>query len=310
MRWLVHNFWIKILAVLMAFLLWFHVATEREYEVDIRYQLEYENLADDLVLATPPPKNATVRCVGSGKNIIPIIFRDRAWTIDLSREQEGQRKISLLARNAPNFDIQGLDFSFVSRGGEIVLDVDRLAQKAVPINAVVTFEPKAGYIRVGQVEIVPDTVLLTGPASAVAGISSVETRSTTFDNLTGHVDDEIELAPMNIFNVNRDFDKCRIYADVQPLAEKTFVGIPIRANGFTESDSLLIDPANVTVTLGGGRRVLEELDTTLIQVHLDSLMTDTLVSDTGSSFVRVFVEVPPVVRDVSVSPDSVFVRLR
>ncbi len=310
MRWLLHNIWIKLLAIFMAFLLWFHVATERDYEVDIRYQLEYENLDDSLILATPPPKQATVRCVGSGKNIIPLIFRERVWTIDLSRQQEGQRTLRILARNAPTFDIQGLDLSFIKQGGELTLDIDRKTQKKVPVVPMITFEPRSGYVRVGPVEIVPDSVVLQGPKSVLAGLTSVETRQTTFEDLTGHVDDEIDLAPMNIYNVTRTIDQCRVYADVQPYAEKIFSGIPIRAAPTIRGDSIIIQPEEVAVTVGGGRRVVEELDTNLIQVYLDPRMTDTLVSDTGMSPIRVFVEVPPVIRNVTVFPDSVLVGLR
>ncbi len=310
MRWLLHNIWIKLLAILMAFLLWFHVATEREYEVDIRYHLEYENLHDSLILATPPPEYATVRCVGSGKNIIPLLFRDRVWTIDLSREQEGQRTRAILAKEAPSFDIQGLDMSFVKQGGDLSLDIDRKGQRKVPVIPQVTLKPRPGYVRVGPLKIVPDSVVLEGPATVLAGITSVRTRPTSFEDLTGQVDNEVELAPLNIYNVTRNVDQCRIYADIQPYGEKVFTGIPIQASGFNGQNELIIQPDTVTVTLGGGRRILEELDSTLIQVYLDSLMTDTLVSDTGMSTVQVFVEVPTVIQHVTVSPDSVLVGLR
>ena len=308
MKWLLHNIWIKLLAVFMAFLLWFHVATEKEHEVNVRYRPIYEGLADSLILGTPPREEIVVRCRGTGKNLLPLLFRDRLWPIDLTDSTQGLAQIELFAYNAPRTDLEGVEFLFIVGLPRLWLDIDRIQHKTVPIVPAFVYEPREGYLRIGPEVIDPDSVVVTGPARVVRDILRIQSRPRTFSDLANPIDTKVELAPLTTFNITRNIDECRLYADVQEYAQKTFAGVPVPAFLNETGDTLHIEPKVVSVLIGGGRQALANLDSTLIRVYLDSTLIDTTVIDTLLTLVRLSASIPPEVRLLGIEPDSVIIR--
>jgi len=305
MKWILNNFWIKLLAVLMAFLLWFHVATEKEYEIDLRYSLAYEGLADNLIMASPPPEEVVVRGRGSGKNLLPIIFSHRSWPVDLSSFSDGVAEIQLESQDVPDAGTEGIEFLAMVPETRLQVDLDRKEQKTVPIIANFVYEPREGYLRVGPESFSPDSVRLTGPASTLANIKDVHTRPRTFSNLSGPVDTDVELEPLTAYNVTRNIDECRLHADIQPYEEKIFTGIPVSASRRADRKRLEFDPDSVAVTVGGGRNMLLTINNAQIDVFLDTAKLDTLPARLG-----LITQVPSGFRAVRVQPDSVLVRNR
>ncbi len=305
MKWILHNLWIKLLAVLMAFLLWFHVATEKEYEVDVRYWLVYDRLTDDLIMASPPPGEVSVRCRGSGKNLLPLLFKERVWHIDLSSYAAGLVEIQPDPQDAPHYNVEGVEFSAIVRQSRIQFDLDRKIQKTVPIAPSFVYQTHEGYLRVGPEAIRPDSVILTGPASTLKDMTQVQTRARTFTNLSGPVDTKVELEPLRVYHVSRDIDECHLFADVQPYAEMTFPRMAVSSSPRSDGDKLQVEPDSVSVLIGGGRQALAALDGTRIQVYLDTAAIDTVPALLG-----LFVQVPPGFRTVNVQPDSVLVWFR
>ncbi len=309
MKWLLHNIWIKLLAVLMAFLLWFHVATEKEHEVNVRYRLVYDGLGNGLILATPPLDEIVVRCRGTGKNLLPLLFSERLWPIDLTDSSQGLAQIELFAHNAPRHDLEGVEFLFIVGLPRFWLDIDRIQHKTVPIVPAFVYEPREGYLRIGPEVIDPDSVVVTGPARVVRDILRIQARPRTFSDLANPIDTKVELAPLTTFNVTRNINECRLFADVQQYAEKTLGGIPILLphNG---DDALFVDPDTVSVSVGGGIRTLESLDSTLIQVFADSALLDTTAIDMLPIPVGLFVDIPPEFDLLKLEPDTVLIRRR
>jgi len=305
MKWILHNFWIKLLAVLMAFLLWFHVATEKEYEINLRYGLAYEGLAEDLIMTSPPPEEVVVRGRGSGKNLLPIIFSQRSWPVDMSSFSDGVAEIELKSQDVPDAGAEGIEFLAIVPETRLQVDLDRKEQKTVPIIADFVYEPREGYLRVSPESFNPDSVRLTGPASTLAGIKDVHTRPRTFSNLSGPIDTEVELEPLTAYNVTRNINECRLHADVQPYEEKAFTSIPVNTSRRNDDNPLELDPDSATVIVGGGRNMLLILNGAQIEVFLDTAKLDTLPAR-----LALIAHVPAGFRAVRVQPDSVLVRDR
>ena len=304
MKWLLHNFWIKLLAVLMALLLWLHVATERTYEIELNYRFELTGLAGDLVLASPPPGDLTVRCRGSGKRLLLLIFRELVWPVNLAPYTRGTAEIQLSVQDAPTADKEDVQFLSLVRNGQIRLEIDRYRQKTVPILLTFTYETREGFVRAGPEVLSPDSVALSGPAGALKTITAVRARPRTFSNLTGPVDATVELERPTAYNVIAGASQCRLYADVQPYAEKTFENIPVDLPRTESGDRLAVDPISVSITVGGGQRALGALISPQVQAGLETAKLNDLPSPC-----KVAVRLPSGFRVVRVQPDSVLVRL-
>ena len=57
---LFQNIWLKIIALGLGLLLWFHVATEKIYIYEITLPLKEIVLKDDFTLSNDPPESLTV----------------------------------------------------------------------------------------------------------------------------------------------------------------------------------------------------------------------------------------------------------
>ena len=73
-RILFQNFWFKLVAVVMALLLWFHVATDKMYDHTDSFPLEILNVPDPLILAEELPHQVSVTIRGKGKDLLKLLL--------------------------------------------------------------------------------------------------------------------------------------------------------------------------------------------------------------------------------------------
>ena len=88
---------LKLVGLGMALLLWFHVATNREYDTIIDYTLDYVNLPDSLILAARPAQSIQATAQGSGKLLLRFWWQNRHWPS--TQLQVGQYRDGQLARD-------------------------------------------------------------------------------------------------------------------------------------------------------------------------------------------------------------------
>lgn len=76
----------KIAGLILAFALWFHITTQRQYQRDFTLDIRYLNVPQSLVLTEDSQKTAVVRIRGEGKDLIRAIYFDHLeLRVDLSR---------------------------------------------------------------------------------------------------------------------------------------------------------------------------------------------------------------------------------
>jgi hypothetical protein len=64
--WLLDQLPLKITALLVAILIWFHVKTVKVYEVDVPAVVTVQNVPGDLVLTSNSPSKIMVKVRGTG----------------------------------------------------------------------------------------------------------------------------------------------------------------------------------------------------------------------------------------------------
>jgi YbbR domain-containing protein len=64
----------KIVAILLALVLWFHVATEKIYEKRFPARVEVSGLARDLEVEAIDPAAADVSVIGTGKELLQLML--------------------------------------------------------------------------------------------------------------------------------------------------------------------------------------------------------------------------------------------
>ena len=67
------NFGWKIVAILLALVLWFHVATEKTYEKIFQIKIDTIGLYKNLELEKVEPANTRISIIGTGKQILQLM---------------------------------------------------------------------------------------------------------------------------------------------------------------------------------------------------------------------------------------------
>lgn len=302
---IVRHWELKILALVLAGLVWLHVVTNQVFELDVDYGLDYVNLPSTLILAAPPPVRASVRLRGPGKTLLRLLWQDRRWPVDLSAVDVGAVTVRLRPEATPRYGLLGLEAVSIDSPDGLSLLVDSFVHKSVPAQLGALLQPAAGFTFVGEPILSPDVVRLTGPRGALEDIDGVRTRSTAMPDLRETVRTTISLIQPPGYNIEMEPRTVGLYRQVEPYATRALTAVPVRVIGARADDSLRVTPDVVTVEIGGPRSAAVAASPESIQVVYRAAADDTTGAQVGLQ-----VTVAPPLSVLKVEPDSVTLQRR
>lgn len=246
------HFWIKVIALVLGLLLWFHVATEKVYNYQLRMPINQVVLDNDLTLAQAPPESLTVMVSATGKQLMRQKWRERGVKIVANQFGIGRHQIQLTASNtslaSPARDISLED---IISPKTITLVVDRLGEATVKVQPDLITEPEKGYAvsRISTPE--PDKVTITGPQSQIRRINEVNTEQKELNGLRNDLKLTLALAKPDIFGVALDPDSVSLTVEVVAVKTRVFDNIPIVIYNTPAGKVAVSSPSTITIELTG-----------------------------------------------------------
>jgi YbbR domain-containing protein len=174
------DWWLKALALVIAFVLWVAITGEDRARTDVQLPLQID-LPPELVLASPPPTAVTVRLEGPRtviRKLEPIGLDVR---IDLRDTAPGERDVQLEQEQIRGLPRQVTVAFFLP--ARVQLTVDRLLRQPLPVEVNLVGSPPAGYA-LYNASSRPDAVLVEGPESEVTALARVGTDAVRLDHRT------------------------------------------------------------------------------------------------------------------------------
>src|SRR5256885_5902590 len=161
--WLTHNWYLKLIAIGLAVMLWALVATETSSEIGLEVPVEYRNMPAQLEISGDTTNVVQVRLRGLSNVIRDISAKDVSTTIDMSKMRPGDRIVPLSPQN-----VQAPFGAEVIRvnPSSVRFNLERTMTKTIPVIATVLGQPSDGF-EVGMVTIQPNKVEVEGPESRV-----------------------------------------------------------------------------------------------------------------------------------------------
>jgi YbbR domain-containing protein len=169
--WIFNNWFLKIVSVFLATLLWAAVSNQASSEIGLEVPVEYRNIPSRMEITGDMTNTVQVRLRGSSNVIKNVTARDVATTIDLSKMKAGEKIVALSPQNveAPF----GADVVRVNPSS-VRFTLERTIAKTIPIAPTLLGQPADGY-EVGTVLVSPNTVEVEGPESRVNSLTSIAT---------------------------------------------------------------------------------------------------------------------------------------
>ena len=266
---LTHNAGLKLGALAVAMLLWFHIATEKDaYERVFEVPLIVEGIPGGQIIAEEVPTTALVRFRGQGKQLLFLPWRDVYVSVDASAiRSRGTRSLRL--ENVRYQESSALEAVEVVSPDQVTIEVDRRATVRLPIRPNLDVQVAPGHIQVGMARVQPDSVTVSGPESRIRRLTHIETDTLQVQRSRRLVDREVRIVRPDIHNLRLEVEVARITLDVQLLGQRTFEGVAVELEGMSGGGRYLAQPRTARVTVSGGVRVLEGLTDEVIRLVIN-----------------------------------------
>jgi len=171
-RWVLHNFWLKVLSLLMAVGLWRAIEPDQEpAEVAIRVPIEFQHVPVHLEINSVTIPEAQIRVRGPERIIRDLRSTDIHAEIDLADAKPGERTFDLTAQQIRH---QRELHVVQVVPGQVHLSFDTRLTRDVEIHPRVTGNFLAGE-QISKVLVDPERITITGPRHHVETMDAATT---------------------------------------------------------------------------------------------------------------------------------------
>jgi YbbR domain-containing protein len=257
---------LKVLSIALATLIWGLVAGQREAERSLRVPLEYRNLPDQLELLGEPASVVDVRLRGTSGALGELQGTDLVAVLNLEGARPGRRLFHILPGDVSvPMGVKVLQIAPAT----LSLTFEISAVRTVPIVPDIDDEPAPGY-EVGRVTADPPTVDVSGPASAVRGVTEATTEPISIRGATSSVVDTITVGVPDAAVRLRNQRSAVVTVEIRPVPiERVVDHVPVELRHASAPLNPSASPAEVTVRLRGSSSAVAALRAQDLKVYAD-----------------------------------------
>jgi YbbR domain-containing protein len=266
---ILHDYKLKLIALVFAIFIWFFVVTENEYEYLIEMPITPKVPAGK-VIVNKIPSTAKVKIKGSGKSLIALgISGDAHYELDLSDVEKNQIHV-LVPKNVFLMRPAGaIVTEEIITPDSITVLLNEIKKKRVPVQPNIVPMTAPGHTIVGNIRLTPDSIDIEGPASLVAQIDRVYTQEAEYSDLKFDFKKLIALAPLPSDKISVSATQVEVYINVQKLSEITLNGVPVEFRNLPKNMTVTIVPSTLSLVLEGGGMLLSQISRDNIVAYID-----------------------------------------
>ncbi len=171
-RWVLHNFWLKILSLLLATGLWLAISPDQEpAEVAVRVPIEFQHVPPHLEISSITIPEAQIRVRGPERLIRDLRSTDIHADLDLTDAKPGDRTFDLTSQQIRH----QRDLHVVQVvPGQVHLSFDTRLTRDIEIHPRVIGNFVAGE-QIAKVLVDPEKITVTGPKHHVEMMDAATT---------------------------------------------------------------------------------------------------------------------------------------
>ncbi len=245
------NIGAKILAILFAIFIWFHVTAQQEEKQKFRIPLTLVNLPDSLIVVNDVPDYVKVTIKGQRSNLLRLRFMGNPRAnVNLSNAKKGRINIQLSSTmlNIPE-EIDLRDVS-IEDPRVLVLNIEPVISKKVPVKIAYKGEIPEDVIITESPDIIPEKVSVSGARSIVNGIDFLTTEEIDIRDRRGDIMVETGLKLMGR-EVKVSTGTVLVEMRISKSAEKTLTNVPPIILQDEKGLKVEYSPRTVSITLEG-----------------------------------------------------------
>lgn len=235
---------IKLISLFFAVFLWYFVAGEDRVDMNVKIPVEIVNMPRDLIISNQFKNILEVTVSGPRSLIREISRREISRSIDLSDAKPG----NIIIDNKPN------SISF-PRGitvlriqpSHIILLLDKLIQKNLPIKAVTKGKPPRDY-ELKRIILTPDHINISGPRNIIDKHQNLPTKPINLNGLEQEITRQIYLnIPPEVVNLIGSPSVTARIIIKEKLVEREINKLTITVIGLAKGKKAVLKPRVVRI---------------------------------------------------------------
>jgi YbbR domain-containing protein len=258
----------KILSVLFACILWFHISSKAEYTYKVDIPVKYIEPSNGFIIASQIPSEAVIQVRGSGRKLFPYMMKrfskkDGSYAIvSLVGLQKGRYQVSIDNNNIFIPANIGLNPDNFHSNVKIPVVIDKKIKRTIPVdsNSLPPFTVKDTCILVGKPKPKPEFVTAEGPEDILGDFHALRVKAldkneiSERDSLVPAIldTDSLMFVTINPKSVN-------IYFPVEPLETRLLSGIRVVLKNFPKKVRPRLEPDTLSVVVQGPKSVVSKL---------------------------------------------------
>jgi len=267
---LLDNFWLKAIALIMGFLVWFHVITEKTYNYELNMPVTEIALKDSLTLAKPPPDSLLVTVSANGKDLMRKKWRHRGLRINATQYPAGRYSMNLNATNTSLINPSGkISLDEVVLPTQVVLNIDPEAVVTLPVTSDIDAVADEGFAVSREITVLPAEVELVGPRSALSGYTTIFTEKKELISLRNSITLTLQLVTPSGYGYRVRPDSVTVSIEVVPVKTRVYNDLTVVVFNSPPNQVVTTEPSTVRVELTGPPQDIDLLNRNALTVSVD-----------------------------------------
>ena len=208
----------------LSFFFWLIINLSKEYITELPFEAEYVDLPSNKLFQSEPENQVKLSIKSIGFNILKYKFRTKKVQISLKDVKRSKGNCYIKTADNLNF----LQSQFPAETSILKINPDTLKfdfgsrkTKKVPVNHRVGLQFQYGFNVVGQIEVTPGEVSVSGPESVIDTLHFVLTEQRVLENISEDIAEDVKLVADND-RVVFEPGEVQVRAKVDRFTEGTF----------------------------------------------------------------------------------------
>lgn len=290
----------------LSLLIWLLITLSKEYVAQVSLNVSYDPFPQDKLLQVTPDKEIQIIAKGSGFKLLSTRFFNHSVQLKTNNltKKENEKYFFLTANQKIHVQkqlVSGLLIEMFLKD-TMYFEIGNLVTKKVPVISNLNIDYHIGFDALKPVEIIPDSILVSGPENQIKGIKNFTFQLLSLENVSVDFSEKAQLLiPKGFKNVRYSVDEVVVNGFVEKYTEGRFT-IPFTIQNVPENVNLITFPKEL--------KVVFKVDLPRFNSVKESMFTVTCDFDfsekNGFSYLTpIIVSQPDFVKNVKIIPNKI-----
>ncbi|HSI69954.1 MAG TPA: hypothetical protein VK941_06965 [Gillisia sp.] len=251
--------------------IWIFVQFSKQYTVPVEVPVQYINAPKDKILADNRATSLELRLRDNGFKIARYRLIPPELQIDLSEARVEDNNLVYELEQQKQAIISQLNISYENTGflqQDLRIGFEQKALKTIKVISNIELGFAVGYSALEEIELAPDTVQVSGPASVLDTLEEVGTRSLKINNINRDISGTVKLETGGLKNVTFFRDDVNYSLRTDKFTEGK-VEIPIEVINVPNDQNVVIFPKEVALFYQVSLKDFEKVKASSFKVVVD-----------------------------------------